>query len=259
MVEGLDRFRDHFAGYQDNYTVIGGTAVFVAMDAAGLQARVTKDLDIVVCVETLDPEFARRLWEFVEAGGYEAREKSTGDTELYRFHKPKDPTFPAMLELFSRALEVIQVPEGCHLTPLPIADEVSSLSAILLDDDYYALVQEGSDSEGGVSVLRPAYIVPLKARAWLDLTARRDDGAQIKGSDIKKHRSDIMRLSQLLSPTMRIVVPASVHADLARFVAEGLRNGCDPKDVGVIGSLDEIQDLIESVYETDDRIPAHGK
>jgi hypothetical protein len=256
MVVGLNRFREHFAGYQDNYTLIGGTAVFVAMDTAGLQARATKDLDIVVCVETLNPEFASRIWEFVEAGRYEARERGTGKTELYRFHKPKDPTFPAMLELFSRAPDVIQIPAGCHLTPLPIADEVSSLSAILLDDDYYAIVQQGSDTEDGISVLQPAFIVPLKARAWLDLTARKKDGQEVKGTDIKKHRNDILRLSQLLSPATRVMVPGSVHDDLASFMAEGLREGCDPQDLGVPGTLDDIQALLESVYETESDAPA---
>lgn len=253
MVVGLDRFREHFAGYQSNYTVIGGTAVFVAMDAAGLESRATKDLDIVICVETLDPEFVRRLWEFVEAGGYEARERSTGETELYRFWKPTDKTYPYMLELFSRELDIIRVPDGCRLTPIPVADEVSSLSAILLNDDYYQLVQQGSRDENGVSVLDAAYLVPLKARAWLDLTDRRAAGADISSRDIKKHRNDILRLSQLMSPAMRISVPGSIHADLARFVDEGLFDGCAPGDIGAPGTLEDVRGLIESVYEPSGR------
>jgi hypothetical protein len=248
MVVGLSRFREHFADYQKNYTLIGGTAVFVAMDAAGLLSRATKDLDIVLCVETIDPGFARCLWEFIEAGKYEARERSTGKTELYRFHKPKERTFPAQLELFSRKLDVIQVPEGCRLTPMPLADEVSSLSAILLDDDYYAMVQQGGTVEDGLSVLGPAYIVPLKARAWLDLTARKNAGEQVKGTDIKKHRGDILRLSQIVSPAMRVNVPASVKADLTRFIDEALSGGAEPSEIGVVVTLQEARELIESVY-----------
>lgn len=68
MVRGLDRFAEHFAGFEDRYALIGGTAVFVALDASGLQFRATKDLDIVICVEALDTEFAAAFWEFVEAG-----------------------------------------------------------------------------------------------------------------------------------------------------------------------------------------------
>ncbi|MDZ4177928.1 MAG: hypothetical protein U1E29_01645 [Coriobacteriia bacterium] len=81
-----------------------------------------------------------------------------------------------MLELFSRRPELTEPPADCRLTPLPIAEEVSSLSAILLDDDYYDFVQEGTRADGGLSVLAPEYIVPLKARAWIDLTDRHERG-----------------------------------------------------------------------------------
>ena len=60
MVRGLNVFRERFAGFQDRYVLIGGAAVEVAMDAAALQFRVTKDLDIVLHVESLDAEFRSR-------------------------------------------------------------------------------------------------------------------------------------------------------------------------------------------------------
>jgi hypothetical protein len=40
-----------------------------------------------------------------------------------------------MLELFSRQPDVLQVADGSHLTPLPVEEDASSLSAILLDND----------------------------------------------------------------------------------------------------------------------------
>lgn len=43
--------------------------------------------------------------------------------------------------------------------------ELSSLSAILLDDEYYEFVQEGTRVVDGLSVLAPEYVVPL-ASAW---------------------------------------------------------------------------------------------
>ena len=48
MVKGLDVFRGHFAGYEDQYVLIGGTAATLAMAEAGLEFRATKDLDIVL-------------------------------------------------------------------------------------------------------------------------------------------------------------------------------------------------------------------
>ncbi len=43
---GLELFRQYFADFADQYVLIGGTASYLAMDAAGLDARLTKDIDI---------------------------------------------------------------------------------------------------------------------------------------------------------------------------------------------------------------------
>ena len=102
MVRGLNIFRERFRGFENRYVLIGGAAVEVAMDAAALQFRVTKDLDIVLHAESLDAVFASAFWAFVIDGGYEFKEKSTGKPTLYRFSKPSDESFPYMLELFSR-------------------------------------------------------------------------------------------------------------------------------------------------------------
>ncbi|HEY5101421.1 MAG TPA: hypothetical protein VII70_01455 [Steroidobacteraceae bacterium] len=42
-----------------------------------------------------------------------------------------------MLELFCRAPDGIILVPGAHLTPIPVDEAVASLSAILLDKDYY--------------------------------------------------------------------------------------------------------------------------
>lgn len=48
MVIGLDRFKAHFAGLEDSYILIGGSACDVNLNALGGAFRVTKDLDIVL-------------------------------------------------------------------------------------------------------------------------------------------------------------------------------------------------------------------
>lgn len=99
---GLKKFSSHFADYQDRYIVIGGAATWLVLDAAGLEPRATKDLDIVLCVEVLDANFGIAFWEFIRAGGYEIQEKSEGEKSFYRFRKPAQTDYPYMLELFSR-------------------------------------------------------------------------------------------------------------------------------------------------------------
>jgi ParB-like nuclease domain len=52
MVRGLDLFSNWFAAYTDQYLLIGGTAASLTMEDAGLPYRATKDLDIVLHVQT---------------------------------------------------------------------------------------------------------------------------------------------------------------------------------------------------------------
>jgi hypothetical protein len=132
MVKGLDVFRRHFDGYAGQFILIGGTAATLAMEQAGLEFRATKDLDIVLHIEALEPAFGSAFWEFVEKGGYAVKEASdTGQPVLYRFQKPEDTAYPFMLELFCRSPDGIRLTEGSQLTPIPPDEAVSSLSATL--------------------------------------------------------------------------------------------------------------------------------
>lgn len=132
MVVGLDRWRAHFADYADRYVLVGGVACEQLMEGAGLSFRLTKDFDVVLLVEFLDAGFAETFWSFIEAGGYERREKAEGG-KLYRFQRPTASDYPQMIELFSRAPEGIDLAPGSQLTPLPIDEAAASLLAILLD------------------------------------------------------------------------------------------------------------------------------
>jgi hypothetical protein len=174
VVKGLDVFQNHFARYADQYVLIGGTAATLAMEEAGLEFRATKDLDIVLHIEVLNAEFAAAFWAFVEQGEYEIRHASkTGKPVLYRFQKPKNERFPAMLELFCRSPDGMVLAAGSQLTPIPIEDETASLSAILLDDAYYAFIIAGRKERDGLRWIGEEQLIPLKARAWLDLNTRR--------------------------------------------------------------------------------------
>ena len=107
------------------------------MNDAGLDFRRTVDIDMVLTVEALTADFAKFFWLFIEAGGYRARQRSNGKPEFYRFIDPTNPVYPKMIELFSRPQSNVVLQPDTHLMPLHIDDEVSSLSAILLGDDYY--------------------------------------------------------------------------------------------------------------------------
>src|SRR5690348_8881985 len=66
MVTGINKFREYFAGHEDQYAIIGGAACDLLFDAAGIQFRVTKDIDMVLCVEVVDVAFGERFSAFLK-------------------------------------------------------------------------------------------------------------------------------------------------------------------------------------------------
>jgi hypothetical protein len=245
MVKGLEVFREHFRDYADRYLLIGGAACDLAMSAAALPFRATKDLDIVLCVEALDAAFVQKSWEFVRAGGYENQEKSTGEKQFYRFQKPTNPDYPFMLELFSRQPDVLQVAEGSHLTPLPIEEETSSLSAILLDNDYYNFIRAGRQEIEGVTTVGAAQLIALKVRAWIDLTEREAHGEKIDSKTIKKHKNDVFRLYQILDPTSDPAAPEVVKSDVREFISRMRAEEIDLKALSVGAA--RLEDILEEM------------
>src|SRR3546814_12326304 len=123
-----------------------------------------------------------------------------------------------MLELFSNVPDGFELAPGSHLTPIPIAEEAASLSAILLDEDYYAFLKTMARPLDGIPVLDEAGIIPFKARAWIDLSRRPADGEKFARRDVKKHRNDVARMVQLLSPYASCDLPATISVHMQAFV-----------------------------------------
>jgi hypothetical protein len=248
-IQGLEKFRDYFADSADQYTLIGGAACHLAMDDAGLAFRATKDLDIVLCAEAITPAFVNKLWRFVKEAGYTQQEKGSGERQFYRFACPKHADYPVMLELFSRKPDAVILVGEPHLTPIPMEDEASSLSAILLDDDYYQCINLGKMQVDGISILGAEYILPFKVKAWLDLTQRKEAGKTVDSKNIKKHRNDVFRLSNLLSPAQSVFIPATVARDLKEFVKlMRTEQGLNLSDFGIKLALTDVLVTLNSIY-----------
>jgi hypothetical protein len=218
MIIGLEQFKKHFAEHTKSFVLIGGVACDLWFASQGLEFRVTKDIDIVRIVEALDKAFVVRFWEFVEAGKYQVREKVGGDREFYHFSKPADTSFPAMLELFSRKPGMIELGEQQKIVPVEADGNLISLSAILLDDKYYALIRENrQDAE--VPFVTPSALIPLKARAWQDFTERRKNGNKVDSRDINKHRTDVFRIAATLPGEAGAEVAKEIQDDVKTFLA----------------------------------------
>lgn len=248
MVNGIDIFRNHFSDFKNQYTVIGGFACDLLMNDAGLDFRQTVDIDMVLTVEALTTDFAKAFWAFIENGGYQARQRSNGKPEFYRFVDPTNPSYPKMIELFSRPQNNVELQPDTHLMPLHIDDEISSLSAILLNDDYYHFLLDGRTVTDGISILDAEHIIPLKMKAWLDLKDKKSQGMHVNSRDIKKHRLDVFRLFQLVREDQKIMVPESVGEDIRNFIEQMRTTDVRLTDIGITRSKDSILDIYSNMY-----------
>jgi hypothetical protein len=217
MVKGIDRFKAYFRDYTDQYVLIGGAACDISFGSNNAEFRATRDLDVVLIAEALTREFGQRFWEFNRDGGYQNRAKSSGASQFYRFDKPTQEGFPAMIELFARTEYILE--DGAELTPIHIDDSISSLSAILLNDSYYDALLRGRDVIDGFSILRHSWLIPFKAKAWLDLNERNRRGEHVDSRNLKKHRNDIIRMAAELV-LERCELPEEVKSDMANFIEE---------------------------------------
>jgi len=230
MVNGLDKFKEFFKDYKDNYLLIGGAACDRHIENAGLDFRATKDLDIILIVEAYSAGFVKKFWSFITEGEYKIQEKSSGKKIYYRFKEPADNSFPWQLELFARKPD-IDIEGNAHLVPIPIDEDITSLSAILLDDDYYNFTLLHSDFIDGIHLASVSSLICLKTHAYLDLNLRNRQGEKIDSKDIRKHKNDIIRLTAILREEEITGLPGSISKDLTQLIIE-FRN--DPPDVVAI-------------------------
>ncbi|BAK47236.1 hypothetical protein CXIVA_12700 [Clostridium sp. SY8519] len=233
MVRGFQSFKEWFLGYEDQYTVIGGVACDLLMENAGQEFGATKDLDMVLMVEALTPGFVSKFWEYIREAGYEHQNKSTGNVQFYRFTNPKDRSWLYMIELFSRKPDEVFLSGEPVLTPIPVEEEISSLSAILLDETYYAFLSDGRIVIDGVPVLEVKHLIPFKAKAYIDNVMRKENGGQIDSKNIRKHKNDVFRLLLMLSDNeTELLLPEAIRKDMLLFVSMMTDEQVDVKALG---------------------------
>ncbi len=217
MVKGIDKFREYFRDFSDHYIIIGGTARDFAISDAGFTPKGTKDIDIVLIIEALSAEFVKQFWTFVKHGSYGNTEVNPEEKKYYRFTKPKMEDFPYEIELFSRQPDLIQIPDGIYLTPIPTDESLSNLSAIMLNDVYYQFILDHCIIHNGLRLARTEALICFKAIAWISLTEKKERGEQIDSHKINKHKNDIFRLGATLAPADTFDLPRQIKSDMQAF------------------------------------------
>lgn len=123
--------------------------------------------------------------------------------------------------------------------------EKSSLSAILMDDEYYRFLTKGKIVLDNIPVLEAGYLVPFKIRAFLDLSERKEQGEAVDSKNIHKHKNDVLRLSILLTGDTRIPVSDEIYADIIKFLGNVENTPIDVKQFGIRNQSKE--DVIEKI------------
>lgn len=214
-VKGLSHFSEYFREDKDTFVIIGGIATMFSLESAGIQARATKDIDLVILTNP-NISFADKLKHYVGEGGYEINVGGEEGAKNYRFRKPINDAFPEQLEIFSSVVFNFNLAPDQKIIPIETSSGLGSLSAILMDQDYFSLVRSDVQSIDEIPVLGVSSLIPLKARAFLDLSKRKKDGESVDSRDIKKHRNDVFKLIASL-PEDNFVLADSIKLDLSEF------------------------------------------
>ena len=250
-MEGLDKFREAFKDFSDNYVIIGGTACDITMTGTEVHPRATHDIDMIIVVERMTPQYGERFWQFIREAGYrpeksKAKEGESPKYEMYRF-VDGNPGFPEMIELLSRHPDVLGEPKGLTIEPLPIDGEQSSLSAIIMDDDYYQFTIEHSRLTDDIRHADSAALIALKARAYLNLIQDKQNGKHVNSKDIKKHRSDVLKNVVIMTED-EIPAPSSIVECVKEFVMS-IRSNWEELANPLAKSLDQTPEFVEALLE----------
>ncbi len=104
-----------------------------------------------------------------------------------------------------------------HLTPIPVDDDLSSLSAILLNDDYYNYIIEHTQVEDGLHHANIEALICLKAKAFLEIKVRIESGSKEDVKQLRKHKTDVFRLTVMLTPESEFDLPKTIQAHVNQF------------------------------------------
>ena len=247
MVRGIESFRTKFMDYADCYTVIGGAACDILMSEEDLSFRATKDIDMILLLEDRYQEFAKVFWEYIKEGGYRCGWRNSKDVHFYRFTDPKSG-YPVQIELFSRLPDYhLSVESG--IIPIHIDDDVSSLSAILLNDDFYDFMMQGRRTVDGISVLDASYLIPFKMYAWIDLSDRKARGEHVNEKDLKKHKYDVFRLLEIIMADESIEVSGMVKESIGIFLDRIQEEELSLAQIGLSISKEQGIQQIQNLYK----------
>lgn len=85
----------------------------------------------------------------------------------------------------------------------------------------------------------------------MDLTDRKANGESVDSKNIRKHKNDVFRLTELIDPELQIQVPAGVYKDIQTFCDRMKDEDVNVKQLGLVGKTkEEILEELEAMYRS---------
>ena len=97
-------------------------------------------------------------------------------------------------------------------------------------------------------MLDAEHLVPMKMKAWLDLTEKNAQGIHVNERDLRKHRQDVFRLYPLIREDILIPTPEEVCNDVKTFVDAIRATPFDPVKIGLNVDKDHVLDVYSRLY-----------
>ncbi|MGE3757811.1 MAG: hypothetical protein AB7H97_08645 [Pseudobdellovibrionaceae bacterium] len=216
---GFDHFCNYLKGLESSYVIIGGGAASILMEDEGLEFRATKDVDLVVLSRS--DELNNRILSYVKDGGYITKEATEGSPRYYRFREPTEKDCPPLIEVFARNELNLDLQDGQYIIPIH-DDAVERLSAILLDDEYFEIIQKNLViSQSGIPLINALANICLKARAHRELFDRKTAGDKtVDEKVVQKHLKDIWRIATVLTGEEKVTLTGQPLKDLASAIGK---------------------------------------
>ena len=228
----IRHFCSHFAGHEESFVLIGGSACSCWYADSPTSFRGTRDIDVVIVVEALNREFVDLLVAYLRDNGYASwvRHPQNGPAKrvMYRFVNPANRRAAAKIELLSRSGEIRRIESLQSAVPIKAEDEYTGLSGIVLDDAYYDFIRTQCQTVMGCPVLSLPGLVLLKIKAFLNLGAAVAEAGAPQGGDSaadnrKKHRNDVFFMLATMEPALYatpISLPPALMDDVRAFAAQ---------------------------------------
>jgi hypothetical protein len=208
---GLNHFEEYFKDFRESYVVVGGFATLMLLEKQlEGHGKVTQDIDLVL-LTTASVKMAQKIKAYVREGEYTIQKGQKDNFSYYRFVNPKVESFAKEIELFAVNDYALLLDEGQRIIPIDPEEGLYSLSAIILDHEYFEMIKNNIDNSNRVPCTNTLATIMLKISAFYDLKSRGDD-------KWKKHRRDILKLVLLLTGEEHLELNGRMVEDVELFM-----------------------------------------